>query len=103
MVGNFGLMVARVQGESMSPKFRSGDLVLIRKTKKAKRNEVVIAQRPDKQDLLIIKRVISITNNGYWLQGDNAEFSDDSRLFGEVPRDLIKGVVLFKYWPLFTN
>jgi nickel-type superoxide dismutase maturation protease len=103
MVGNFGLMVARVQGESMAPAYHSGDLVLIRKTRKAKRNNIVIAHRPDQEDLLIIKRVVTITNNGYWLQGDNSEFSDDSRLFGEVPKELIKGIVLFKYWPLFTN
>lgn len=87
----------------MAPKFRSGDLVLIKSANQAKRNQVVIAQRPDREELLIIKRVIAITNQGYWLQGDNAEFSDDSRLFGEVSKDLIKGVVLFRYWPLFTN
>jgi nickel-type superoxide dismutase maturation protease len=103
MVGNFGLMVAKVQGESMAPKYRSGDLVLIKKSKKARRNNIVIAQRPDREELLIIKRVTTLTNNGYWLQGDNSEFSDDSRIFGEVPKELIKGVVLFKYWPLFTN
>jgi nickel-type superoxide dismutase maturation protease len=103
MVGKFGLTVARVQGESMAPSYHSGDLVLIRKSRKAKRNNIAIAHRPDKEDLLIIKRVITITNNGYWLQGDNSEYSDDSRLFGEVPKELIKGVVLFKYWPLFTN
>ena len=96
-------MVARVQGDSMAPAYKSGDLVLIRRTRKVKRNNVVIAHRPDREELLIIKRVITITNNGYWLQGVNSEFSDDSRLFGEVPRDLVKGIVLFKYWPLFTN
>lgn len=99
----FGLSVARVQGESMLPKFSPGDLVLIKKTHKAKRNQIVIAQRPDRLELLIIKRVLTVTIDGYWLQGDNLEFSDDSRLFGEVPKNLIKGIVLFKYWPLFTN
>jgi nickel-type superoxide dismutase maturation protease len=103
MVIDFGLMVARVQGKSMLPKYQAGDLVLIIKRKNPKRHQVVIAQRPDKLDLLVIKRVISVTNNGYWLQGDNAKFSDDSRIFGEVPKELIKGIVLFRYWPLFTN
>ena len=87
----------------MLPKFSPGDLVLIKKTYKAKRNQIVIAQRPDRLELLIIKRVFTVTIDGYWLQGDNLEFSDDSRLFGEVPKNLIKGIVLFKYWPLFTN
>ena len=96
-------MVARVQGDSMLPGYHSGDLVVIKKTMKVKRNDVVIAQRPDRKELLIIKRVITVTNNGFWLQGDNSEFSDDSRLFGEVPKELIVGAVLFKYWPLFTN
>ncbi|MBM3682096.1 MAG: S24 family peptidase, partial [Actinobacteria bacterium] len=46
MVANFGLMVARIQGDSMLPVYRSGDLVLIRKSSQAKRNQIVIAHRP---------------------------------------------------------
>jgi nickel-type superoxide dismutase maturation protease len=103
MVANFGLMVARIQGDSMLPVYRSGDLVLIRKSSQAKRNQIVIAHRPDREDLLIIKRVLTVTSKGYWLQGDNMHSSDDSRLFGEVPKDLVKGIILFRYWPLFTN
>ena len=87
----------------MQPNFAAGDLVLILKTQKIKRQDVVIAQRPDRAEFLVIKRANEITNNGYWLQGDNLEFSDDSRLFGEVPKKNIIGKVLFKYWPLFTN
>lgn len=96
-------MLAKVSGASMSPGLNQGDLVLIWRTHKVKRNQVVIAQRPGNAKMLIIKRVLSETITGYWLQGDNKDYSDDSRIFGEVNKNLIVGKVLFKYWRLFTN
>lgn len=103
MVSLFGMIAVKVEGSSMTPAYKNGDFVLVRKTKKAEIGQVVICQRPDRPDLLIMKRVQSLTENGYWLKGDNQEYSDDSRVFGEVEKNLIIGKVIFKYWPLFTN
>lgn len=96
-------MVAKVEGSSMMPQLKAGDLIFLLKTQKLKVGQIVIAKRPDRQNLLVIKRVKAITKNGYWLEGDNSLESDDSRIFGEVDKDLILGKLMFRYWPLFTN
>jgi signal peptidase I len=36
----------------------------------------------------------------YFVMGDNRSDSEDSRVFGPVGRDLILGLVWFRYWPL---
>ncbi len=102
-MGNFGFMVAKVEGSSMQPQLRAGDLIFLLKTQKLKVGQIAIAKRPDRPNLLVIKRVKAITKKGYWLEGDNQSESDDSRIFGEVDKDLILGKYIFKYWPLFTN
>ena len=102
-MGNFGFMVAKVEGSSMQPQLRAGDLIFLLKTQKLKVGHIAIAKRPDRPNLLVIKRVKAITKKGYWLEGDNQSESDDSRIFGEVDKDLILGKYIFKYWPLFTN
>mmetsp|Transcript_36731 Transcript_36731/g.92829 ORF Transcript_36731/g.92829 Transcript_36731/m.92829 type:complete len:189 (-) Transcript_36731:109-675(-) len=34
-----------------------------------------------------------------WLQGDNADNSRDSRLYGPVPQALVRGRVVYQLWP----
>jgi nickel-type superoxide dismutase maturation protease len=102
-VGRYGFMVAKVSGSSMLPQLKPGDLILLLKTQKLKVGQIAIAKRPDRPNLLVIKRVKAVTKNGYWLEGDNLTESDDSRIFGEVDKDLILGKFIFRYWPLFTN
>jgi nickel-type superoxide dismutase maturation protease len=87
----------------MQPQLKAGDLIFLRKTQKLKVGQVAIARRPDRPNLLVIKRVKAVTKNGYWLEGDNQSESDDSRIFGEVEKNLILGKFMFRYWPLFTN
>lgn len=43
---------------------------------------------------------LTIPTNAYFLAGDNARNSLDSRYFGSVPRQNIKGRIWFCYWPL---
>ena len=102
-MGKYGFMVAKVEGSSMLPRLRPGSLILLLKTQNLKVGQVAIARRPDRPNLLVIKRVKVVTKNGYWLEGDNQSESDDSRIFGEVEKELVLGKFLFKYWPLFTN
>ena len=42
-----------------------------------------------------------VSENCYFLLGDNRANSIDSREFGEVEKDMIKGVVVFKVFPPF--
>lgn len=38
--------------------------------------------------------------NQYFVLGDNREVSDDSRIWGFVPRDFIVGKAVLVYWPI---
>jgi nickel-type superoxide dismutase maturation protease len=86
-----------VVGGSMAPALRPGDWWLVRWTHRVRVGDVVVARRPDRPDLLVVKRVARRTPEGWWLSGDNAEFSDDSRVFGPVPADLVLGRLVRRY------
>ncbi len=43
---------------------------------------------------------ITLADDSYFVLGDNRDNSNDSRAFGPVPRDLIKGRVWVRFWPL---
>jgi signal peptidase I len=47
-----------------------------------------------------LKTEATVTEDGYFLLGDNSENSADSRFWGCVPRGNIMGRVVFCYWPL---
>ena len=42
---------------------------------------------------------ITVAHNHYFVLGDNRGNSIDSRSFGPVPRNTIKGRVPLRYWP----
>jgi hypothetical protein len=44
-----------------------------------------------------VKRATREEPGGWWVEGDNAEFSDDSRTFGAVRRDLLIGALVVRY------
>jgi nickel-type superoxide dismutase maturation protease len=63
--------------------------------------DVVVARRPDRPQLEIIKRIRTIDAGGtIFLIGDNPGASTDSREFGAVTRDHILARVRWRYWPL---
>ena len=63
--------------------------------------DVVVARRPDRPELEIIKRIQAIDRSGaIFLVGDNPSSSTDSRQFGAVPREQIVARVRWRYWPL---
>jgi nickel-type superoxide dismutase maturation protease len=91
------LWPVEVVGDSMLPTLRPGDWLLAWRSRSARPGHIVIVARPDRPDLLVIKRVVRRDAGGWWVQGDNPAGSDDSRLFGHVPE--IKGRVLLRYRP----
>jgi nickel-type superoxide dismutase maturation protease len=88
----------------MAPLLRSGALVVahpLDPTSVLRVGDVVVARRPDRPALAIIKRIEAVTPAGaYLLAGDNPSASTDSRHFGAVTRDHIVARVRWRYWPL---
>jgi nickel-type superoxide dismutase maturation protease len=93
--------VAVVSGASMQPHLYAGDCVLVRRGQRARIGDVVLVRRPDRKDLVVVKRVRSVLSDGrLWLGGDNPASSDDSREFGAVDPRAVLGRVLWRYRPL---
>jgi nickel-type superoxide dismutase maturation protease len=84
---------------SMVPALRPGDWLLVRRTRNIRPGQVVLARRPDRPDLLIVKRAARRAEGGWWLESDNPFAPPaDSRRFGAVPEAFIEGRVLLRYW-----
>jgi nickel-type superoxide dismutase maturation protease len=89
-----------VTGDSMLPRLRPGDCVLVSAWGYVRAGDVVVAQRPGVPGLLLVKRATRRVDGGWWLLSDNAaEGLDDSRVFGVLPDDAVVGKVLFRYYP----
>ncbi len=106
-----GLHPLRVQGDSMLPTFPSGALVAAAPVLDDPREgTIVVLRRPDGSEH--VKRVVQRGPNGaagiqgrrlnsdeYWVEGDFAAHSIDSRHYGPITRRDIVGVVRVCYWP----
>lgn len=96
-----------VVGESMEPVLRHGDRVLVDVWSYASRpprfGEVVLLRMPG--GLPLVKRVVEpsaeedVSGESLWVLGDNPAASRDSRDFGPVPLDRLRGRVVWRYWP----
>ena len=89
-----------VAERSMEPALRPGDWLLVRRTRRIRAGQIVLARHPSQPDLLIVKRAARQTPEGrWWLESDNPDAGAvDSRRFGAVPGSLIEGRVLARYW-----
>ncbi|WP_033661886.1 S24/S26 family peptidase [Salinispora vitiensis] len=91
------LSAVLVTGPSMAPTLRHGDAVLVRRGERGIRaGDVVVAVFRSRPDLLVVKRAIGPTAEGWWLVGDNPLITDDSRAYGGAD---IWGRVVARYWP----
>ena len=82
----------RVSGDSMTPTLNDGDLVFIERDLDVIIGDVVLAQHPYKQSVTMLKRIASIDESGrFELRVDNPGKSTDSRTFGSVSIEYIKG------------
>lgn len=83
------------EGKSMNPTLKDGEVVLVDRAAKIEAGDIVVARHPVEQNSEIVKRVARINEHGhYFLVGDNLEDSNDSRHFGAVTREYIKGKVV---------
>lgn len=101
-----------VEGDSMTPTVRDGDVLLVDASTPPTRRAVV-AWRPPAGAGLMIKRVVGLPGESvasreggwtlgpdeYFLLGDRREDSLDSRRIGPAHRADLRGVVRCRIWP----
>ena len=89
----------RIQGDSMWPTYRDGDVVSFvpcDQTYVARVNDVVLVRHPMKDNVLMVKRVSVVQNDGrLFLTGDNPDptASEDSHNFGPVSPAMVQAFV----------
>jgi len=104
-VGTLALAASRVvrvevRGLSMLPELAPGDrLVALRGRRGLRPGHLVVARDPRQGARTLVKRVAEAGGPGLVLLGDNPGASTDSRDFGPVPRRLVVGRVVYRYWP----
>lgn len=84
------LLIRRVVGHSMQPRFRPGKLIIAWRKRRVKVGDVVVARIGGTEHL---KRVSQRVDDELWLLGDNQLDSLDSRSYGSVKDEMIIGVV----------
>ena len=94
------ILRVRVAERSMEPALRPGDWLLVRRTRRIRPGQIVLARHPARPDLLIVKRAARRVDGGWWLESDNpdAAGATDSSRFGAVPVPLVEGRLLARYW-----
>ena len=81
----------------MEPTLSAGDWILARRGGPARVGDVVVLEHPGRPGMLVVKRVVRIDPEGYWVVGDSPGASTDSRHFGAVPE--VVGRVVWRVRP----
>ena len=99
-----------IEGVSMAPTLLPGDWVLVVSPQRFERDDVVVVEHPQRAGYEIVKRLIGVpgdeidgrvlADDEYWVEGDFAQRSTDSREFGPVPRGALKAKAVLIYWPM---
>jgi nickel-type superoxide dismutase maturation protease len=93
-----------VQGNSMAPELAEGDFITALRLDEPGTLEtgaLVIVRDPRDGKNEMVKRVSGPMSNGDLIVlGDSPNQSTDSRQLGPIPRDLVVGRVVLRYWPL---
>jgi nickel-type superoxide dismutase maturation protease len=91
------LIRVKVAERSMEPALRPGDWLLVRRTRRIRPGQIVLARHPDEPDMLLVKRAARRMPDGrWWLSSDNpGAAAVDSRRFGPVAE--VEGRVLLRY------
>lgn len=87
-----------VTGQSMLPALAPGEWLLVRRGVTPRPGAIVVVAVDGRR---VVKRLTRVTADGrYWVEGDNAAVSTDSRTYGAVPRAAILGEVRWRVRPL---
>lgn len=94
----------RVAGDSMRPTLLPGDHVLVLRglgpiQPRIRVGDLVALVDPRDANRTMIKRVTGFAGGGVVVRGDNEALSTDSRHFGPVRRNALRGRVVYRYYP----
>ena len=99
-----------IEGVSMAPTLVPGDWALVVTPERFHRDDVVVVEHPQRPGYEIVKRLVGVPGSTvggrelgegeYWVEGDFAHRSTDSREFGPVSRENLRAKVVLVYWPL---
>ncbi|MDD2859125.1 MAG: nickel-type superoxide dismutase maturation protease, partial [Candidatus Nanopelagicales bacterium] len=90
------LTTVAIAGTSMEPALRSGDWWLVQRTRAVRPGDVIAFWEPGRVDLLAVKRVHHAQADGWWVLGDSAQSSIDSRQYGAVAPDAVLGRLVMR-------
>jgi len=88
-----------VAGDSMRPTLEPGDRLVVWVPGPVRAGDLVAVRDPRSPARTVVKRVGTVGADGLTVVGDNPAASTDSRTFGPVPRGLVRGRVVYRYWP----
>ena len=98
-----------IEGGSMAPALAPGDWALTIPLRHPKVGDVVVVEHPGRPGYEMVKRLTAgpgdrvgdrTLRDEWWIEGDLAEASTDSRQFGPVTSDGLKARVVLVYWPV---
>ncbi len=93
-----------VAGPSMEPTLFAGDRVVVDRwtfrQRAPRTGELVLVL--EESGGMLVKRVVAVDrkHGTFRVLGDNLAVSRDSRHFGPIDRDRVRGRVVWRYWPL---
>jgi signal peptidase I len=97
-----------IVGASMRPTLEPGDWALAVPAATYRAGDVVVLRHPERDGFELVKRVVAApgeptpdgpVSDGYWVEGDDAEASTDSRTFGVVEPGAVVARVRLVYAP----
>lgn len=98
-----------IEGASMAPTLLPGDWALAAAGGRMSRDDVIVVEHPERPGYEMVKRLVALPGDTvrdralgageFWVEGDHAVSSTDSRQFGPVRSEQIKARVLLVYWP----
>lgn len=99
-----------IRGDSMAPTLQPGDVAVAVATGAPSVGDVILLEHPRRPGFDLVKRVTAIpgglTGSGdvlgsgtYWVEGDRAFRSTDSRHFGPVGVEHLRARVVVVVWP----
>ena len=103
----------RIEGRSMAPAFLEGERALFDRLAyrrdRPRTGDIALVQHPERPGLRLVKRIAAVPGQSaggrllargeYWVEGDNAAESTDSRDFGPVRRRHLLARGWLVYWP----